>query len=250
MPIDPVDPGLDLGRRRVLQPLAQAIRSGLDRGSAADAGRRSLESRLILDLIRDRGPKAGERWLSQAAEVARETGILAVGLGGTEARFPPEAYAPVYRRALGFHRTAHAGESAGPDSVWGAIRSLGVERIGHGTRCREDPELVTYLRSHAIPLEVCPTSNVCTRSVPSIEEHPLASYHRNGLLVTLSSDAPVLFDTSLVREYEIARDRMGLTPTELVRIARTGFEVAFLPETDRMRVLDAFDRQVSGILRG
>ena len=139
-----------------LQPLALAIRAGLHEASQKSGS--PLESRfgLILDLGRDNGPEKGMRLLEEAAEVAAEAGILGIGLGGSEQLFPPDPYRPVYQRAaaLGLHRVAHAGEAAGPESMWGAIKSLSVERIGHGTRAIEDPALVTFLARERIPLEV------------------------------------------------------------------------------------------------
>ena len=228
-----------------LQPLAKAIRAGLDDASSGVNGSQT-KINLIVDLVRDCGPTLGARWLDETAEIARETGIVAIGLGGPELEFPPEPYAPVFRRAetFGFHRVAHAGEAAGASSIWGALKSLGVERIGHGTRSLEDPALVEHLYRKRIPLEVCLTSNVCTGVVATLRSHPFLSYFRSGIPITLSSDDPAMFDTDIVAEYEKARAEFGLTDTELIRIARTGFEVAFLSEEDRAALLKEFDSKV------
>jgi adenosine deaminase len=163
----------DLQRQGLrLQPLAKAIRAGLDDALGDRNDRSQIEIKLIVDLVRDCGPTLGARWLDETVEIARETGIVAIGLGGPELEFPPEPYAPVFRRAeaLGFHRVAHAGEAAGASSIWGALKSLGVERIGHGTRSFEDPALVEYLYRKRIPLEVCLTSNVSTGVIDAFSQ--------------------------------------------------------------------------------
>jgi adenosine deaminase len=222
-----------------LQPLAKAIRAGL-------ADSTDVKTNLLVDLIRDRGPQQGDRRLSQTAEVAKETGIVGIGIGGSEIEFPPEPFAPVFRRAadLGLHRVAHAGEWVGPESVWGAIRALGVERIGHGTRSFEDPALVKYLCKARLPLEVCLTSNVCTGTVTNVRDHLMLKYFEAGIPITLSSDDPTLFHTTIVDEYNHARASLGISDANLIKIARTGFVIAFLDESERLRFLTNFDTEV------
>jgi adenosine deaminase len=139
---------------------------------------------------------------------------------------------------------AHAGEAAGASSIWGALKSLGVERIGHGTRSFEDPALVEYLYRKQIPLEVCLTSNVCTGVINPLRSHPFLNYFQAGIPITLSSDDPAMFNTDIIAEYKKARAEFGLTDTELIRIARTGFEVALLSEEDRAALLKEFDSKV------
>lgn len=219
-----------------LQPLAKAIRAGL-------ADSTEVKTNLLVDLIRDRGPEQGDRRLSQAAEVVAETGIVGIGIGGSEIEFPPEPFAPVFRRAadLGLHRVAHAGEWVGPESIWGTIRALGVERIGHGTRSIQDPALVDYLCKARIPLEVCPTSNVCTGTVASIKSHPVVDYHKKGIPITLSSDDPTLFHTDIVTEYRLLKEELEMSEESLIGIARTGFDVAFLTDDARKQFLSHFD---------
>lgn len=231
-----------------LQPLALAVRAGLDEAIRKSGVTLASRFGLILDLGRDNGPEKGMRWLEEAAEVAAEAGILGIGLGGSEQRFPPEPYQPVYQRAaaLGLHRVAHAGEAAGPESMWGAINALGVERIGHGTRTIEDPALLTFLARERIPLEVCLTSNVRTGVLAALHDHPLATYLRAGVPVTLSSDDPAMFGSDIVNEYRQARDVLGLSGDDLIQIARTGFEVAFLSEAERSELLAEFDQVVAG----
>ena len=231
-----------------LQPLALAIRAGLD--EAAQKSGAPMKSRfgLILDLGRDNGPEKGMRLLEEGAEVAAEAGILGIGLGGSEQLFPPDPYRPVYQHAtaLGLHRVAHAGEAAGPESVWGAIKSLDVERIGHGTRAIEDPVLVNFLARERIPLEVCMTSNLRTGVLTALHDHPLSTYLHAGVAVTLSSDDPTLFRSDIVNEYRQARDVLGLSDACLIQMARAGFEVAFLSDTERSELLAEFDQIVAG----
>ena len=238
----------DFARRGV--PLLVAIpaaRQGLDAGSAGDG----LRVALIIDLVRSTPIDQAIRTVEQAADLASECDVVAVGLGGDEAAYPPELYTSAYRRAaeLGLRRTAHAGEAAGPASVWGALRDLGCERIGHGVRSAGDRGLVNHLCETGVPLEVCPTSNVHTGAVPAFERHPLAELLRSGVRVSLSSDDPTFFETDVLREYTRAREELGLSDAELVTIARTGFEVAFVSDDERAVMLAEFDAAV-GSLQG
>jgi adenosine deaminase len=161
----------------------------------------------------------------------RDDGVIGVGLGGDE-RHPPEHYAEIFAeaRANGLHSLPHAGETAGPASIRGALDALGAERLGHGIRCLEDPDLVAELRERRIALEVCPTSNVMTRVVPSIEEHPLPRLLEADLVVTLNADDPSMFSSPLAGEYELARRAFGLDDETLAAIAIDGVRSSFAPE--------------------
>jgi aminodeoxyfutalosine deaminase len=140
-------------------------------------------------------------------------GMAGVGLGGLEAQFPPEPYAEVFReaRAEGLASVPHAGEVAGPASVWGALEALEADRVRHGIRAVEDPALVRELAAREIVLDVCPISNLRTGAVTSLEEHPLPKLVEAGVLCSISTDDPAMFDTDLTRDYEAAR-RLGLDP--------------------------------------
>ena len=227
-----------------LQRIATAIRTGLD-----EAGPEP-RVRLIVDLCRQYGPELGARWLEETAEVAREADIVGIGLGGPEHEVPPEVYAAVYRRAadLGLRRVAHAGEAASTESIWSAIKTLGAERIGHGTCAVDDPDLVAYLRSTALPVEVCVTSNVRTGVVARPEDHPIRRMFDAGVRVTVSSDDPTFFDTHIVEEYAVLRDALHFSPKELLHVARTGFEVAFVTEDERAGLLGRFDELTRGVV--
>jgi adenosine deaminase len=216
--------------------IAKAVRAGLDAAGEPEVG-------LIIDLCRQYGPEQGRRWLSEVVEVADEAGIVGIGLGGPEHLAPAEPYAEVFRIAEshGLRRVAHAGEAAGPESIWAALNALGAERIGHGTRAVMDQDLMRHLRDTGIPLEVCPTSNVCTGVVQGIENHPVRQLFDFGIRITLSSDDPTFFGTNIVSEYQLLRDRFGFSDDDLARVARNGFEVAFLSEERRAALLRDFD---------
>jgi adenosine deaminase len=158
-----------------------------------------------------------------------------VGIGGSEAEHPPEPFAPVFREArrLGFRTSAHAGEAAGPASIWGAIRALRVDRIGHGTRAWEDPSLVEYLAAHRVPLEMCPVSNVRTAVVRSLDEHPIRRYFEQGLVVTVNSDDPKMFGTSLAEEYRLLEERLDFSRDEIRALILQAVGSSWLPDEEK-----------------
>jgi adenosine deaminase len=206
------------------QQLAIAIRAGLDRVP-------EVEVPLIVDLVRDRGPAGTARTLAAVTEVADEARIIGIGIGGYEAENPPELFADVYltARESGFRLTAHAGEAAGPESVWGAIRALDVERIGHGVRAAEDPALVEYLVEKQIPLEVCPTSNIRTAVVPEWDTHPARRLIEAGAMVTINTDDPALFHSSLAGEYQVLEGRFGLGEDTIRQISLAAVDASWAP---------------------
>ncbi len=201
---------------------------------------------LIIDLVRDHGPDVGMVRLKEATPYLGK-GVVAVGLGGSEAEHPPAAYAGVYRAARdrGFHLTAHAGEVAGPESIRDAVIELGAERIGHGVRASEDPEVVALLRAREIPLEMCVISNVRTGVIRSVAEHPVRRYFDDGLVVTVNSDDPVMFDTTLTTEYLALAGELGFSREEIEEVALNGVRSSFLPGEDRARMLDEFETEMA-----
>ena len=214
--------------------------------AALNEGRRRAEEefdvrfRWVLDIVRD-DPKSRHQVAEWAASAA-DDGVVGFGLGGTEKGHPPEWFADAYAvaREAGLHSVPHAGEVAGPESVWGAIRALGAERIGHGVRSVEDPLLVDYLREHQIPLEVCPTSNVCLGVYASYEEHPIRWLWDNGVYVTVNSDDPPMFNTDLVGEYQALADHLGFEAADLERLSLNALEASFLPEATKTELAQAF----------
>lgn len=207
------------------------IFEGLERGRARGEKDFGVSLLWIFDAVRHFGPQAAERVLDQALRY-RERNVVGIGIGGDEQRAAPEIFREVYARAreAGLRLTAHAGESAGPESVLGALDALGAERIGHGLNAWHDRELLERLRRQQVPLEICPTSNLRTGCCRTLEQHPLRSYFDQGLLVTLNSDDPAMFRTSLAREYALAQEGFGFRDDELRALARNSFRASFLPE--------------------
>ncbi len=210
-----------------VQPMTEAIRAGLDKVP-------QIQVALVLDLVRNTPVDVAARTLAEVDEVRAE-GVIGIGLGGLEKEYPPELFKPIYQQAhnLGFHTTAHAGEAAGAESIWGALRSLQVERIGHGTRAGEDPVLIDYLRAKQIPLEMCPISNVCTGVVSSIEEHPIRRYFNQGLLLTVSTDDPTMFNNSLAEEYRLLVEKLNFTQDDVRELILNGVRVSWLTEEQK-----------------
>ena len=157
----------------------------------------------------------------------RDQGVIAYGIGGDEVRGPAHWFGDVFAFARdgGLHLVAHAGETAGPESVLGAL-AIGAERIGHGIAAAKDPALMARLREDQIPLEVCISSNVCTGAVASLEEHPVRTLYDAGVPITIHTDDPAFFHTTLTREYELAEKVFGLPAEEL---AANSFRYAFQP---------------------
>jgi aminodeoxyfutalosine deaminase len=173
--------------------------------------------------------------------------LVGFGLGGPEIGVPRPQFKPYFdqARALGLHSVPHAGETTGPDTVWDAIRLLGAERIGHGTTSTQDPELVSHLVAQGIPLEVCPTSNIATKAVAALDEHPIKEMYAAGAVVTVNSDDPPMFGTTLNREYEIAAALLGLDENGIAELARNGVRASFMSPTDKASLLAEIDDYVA-----
>jgi adenosine deaminase len=213
------------------QRLTESIRRGLDRVPEIRVG-------LVADLIRDFGADTAARTLADVYEV-RDRGVVGVGIGGSEPEYPPEPFAAVFERAreLGFRTSAHAGEAVGPRSVWGAIRSLKVDRIGHATRAIEDPCLVAYLAEHQVPLELCPRSNVRTGVIRSLAEHPVRQYIEAGIPVSVNTDDPTMFGTSLADEYAGLMNEAGLSWSEVFVLLKQAVQTAWLTDREKRELL-------------
>jgi aminodeoxyfutalosine deaminase len=172
--------------------------------------------------------------------------LVGFGLGGPEIGVPRPQFKPAFdaARAQGLHSIPHAGETTGPETVWDALRELGAERIGHGTTSTQDPELLAHLVENRIPLEVCPTSNIATRAVTVLEEHPIKEMHAAGALVTVNSDDPPMFGTWLNKEYEIAASLLELDQSGIADLARNAVHASFMSEGDRRALLADIDAYV------
>lgn len=219
------------------------IKQNADLGAIVDAitqarreARRELGVRmeLMADISREMGAEFGIEIAREAVRL-RDRGILGMGIGGAEAEFPAEWFEEAFAiaRAAGMPVVAHAGEAAGPESVWAAIRTLKAQRIGHGVRSIEDPSLMAYLQEHRVPLEVCPTSNICIGIYPSYQAHPLRKLIDSGCLVTLGSDDPPMFETDLVHEYDVAAREFGLTHEQLETLSLNGIRASFLSDREK-----------------
>ena len=173
---------------------------------------------------------------------AREFGVIALGLGGSEAGFPHELFVDTFERAKSknLHRVPHAGEISGPQSVWSAIKLLHAERIGHGVRSIEDPTLIEYLKSNRIPLEICPTSNICLKVYPDYAHHPLRQLWDAGLVLTIGSDDPPMFGTDLNNEYQVLVKEFDFTQPELERISLNAIQASFLSQGEKRKLEQEF----------
>ncbi len=235
-----VSVGVCLWREQDFPKLLEGMERGRERGER-DFGVSLL---WLFDAVRHFGPEAAQKVAEQAV-AARARGFASVvgfGIGGDEAAAAPELFRKVYAYAAehGLRRTAHAGESAGPASILGALDALGAERIGHGLTAWHDEELMARLVKGQVPVEVCVTSNLRTGCCKSLEQHPLRRYFDGGLKVTLASDDPAMFGTSLAREYQLAQEAFGFTEVELERLARNSFEASFLPQEKKNEFLRRF----------
>ncbi len=200
------------------------------------AAERDLGIRLrwIFDVPGEIGPNAAEA----TATIAIDHGppaLIAFGLGGPELGTSRGRFKPAFdrARAAGLHSVPHAGESTGPQTIWDALELLGAERIGHGTSATEDPMLLAHLAEQRIPLEVCPTSNIATRVVDSYDVHPITQMVQAGVLVTINSDDPPMFGTTLNREYGIAADLLGLDRAGISALAVNAVDASFLDPPDK-----------------
>jgi adenosine deaminase/aminodeoxyfutalosine deaminase len=216
-----------------------------------DARRRArsefaVELRWCFDIPGEAGVPAADLTLDVATRL-RPDGLVSFGLGGPEIGVPREQFAPHFRAAIaeGLHSVPHAGESTGPETVWDALTHLGAERIGHGIAAVRDARLLEHLRDHAIPLEVCPTSNVCTRSVPSLAEHPLPQLVAAGVPVTINSDDPPMFSTTLNAEYAVAAELLRLDAAGVAELARAGVRASFLDAGGKAALVAEIDDYVT-----
>lgn len=196
---------------------------------------------LILDIPRSISVEEG-MLITEWAISTMGKGVVALGLSGPEAGHPPEKFRACFARAhaAGLPAVPHAGETDGATSIWGALHTLRARRIGHGVRCLEDPALVAELRARQVPLEVCPSSNVCLGVVPCLEAHPLPRLLEEGLCVTLNSDDPPMFNTTLTNEYLAAAHTFGLSADTICQLARNAIHAALLPEQQRTEMETAF----------
>ena len=199
-----------------------------------------IEVALICDVTRNFGPEAAVKTVERVARW-KEHGVIGIGLGGDEVRFPAALFPEAFERArgAGLHTVAHAGEVAGAESVRDAVEILGAERVGHGIRALEDDAVVAMLVERRIPLEICPTSNRRTGACPEDQVHPLAQLDAAGVVVTIDSDDPAMFRCSLLDEYVLVEQTLGIEAA--VRIARNGIEASFASAERKAELLHALE---------
>lgn len=228
-PLDHMQFGLDF--HQMLNRIHSARKRARDRFG--------IVSDVRIDLVRSNNVATAMDILDLIEEAL--PGIVSIDIGGNEAKFPPGPYAPVYKRAhnMGLHLVAHAGEAAGPRSIWDAVDLLGVERIGHGVSAKGDDRLLRHLREKRIVIEACPVSNVRTGVVPDISKHPVRDFFDSGLIVTVNSDDPSLFNTDLTNEYLQLHEHLGFTVEELYNLSVNAANSAFIPESTRAMLLKA-----------
>lgn len=205
-----------------------------------------LVLRWIYDIPGESGLPAADATLDYALHHAPDA-LVGFGLGGPEVGVPRPQFQPHFEaaRAAGLHAVPHSGETTGPQSVWDAVTLLGAERIGHGTSAAQDFTLLEHLAEAGIALEVCPSSNVATRAVATLEEHPLPRFVEAGVTVAISSDDPPMFNTTLNREYEVAAQLLGLDETGVADLARASVEASFAPDDVRSRILGEIDAHLA-----
>ena len=201
-----------------------------------------LVMRWIYDIPGESGVPAAEATLAYALDHAPDA-LVGFGLGGPEIGVPRPQFQPHFdaARAAGLRSVPHAGETTGPETVWHAVRLLGAERIGHGTSAVDDPDLLEHLAGSGIVLEVCPTSNVATRAVGSLHEHQLRTFVEAGVPVTINSDDPPMFGTTLNGEYAVAARLLDLDEAGVADLARAAVRASFAPEDVRTRILAEID---------
>ncbi|GAA3447444.1 adenosine deaminase [Planomonospora venezuelensis] len=222
----------------------RAVTEALDIAARSSFDEHGVRIGYIFDIPGECGAEAARVTLDHALQEPPQA-LVAFGLAGIEQERVRhrDAFRDAFRAATaaGLHSVPHAGEMTGPETVWEVVGHLGAERIGHGISCLDDPRLVAHLREAQIPLDVCPTSNVCTGQVARIAEHPLPRLLGEGLFVTLNSDDPPMFATTLTGEYRIAADVFGLDRAALAALARNAVTASYLGSAAKRDLLAEID---------
>lgn len=202
----------------------------------------------VIDIARTRSPDEGERTAEWAIS-AMNDGVIAFGIGGKEVDNPPEKFATAFAkaRAAGLPIIPHAGETVGPISIWSALNVTNPVRLYHGVRCLEDPHLVDVLRQQQIPLDICPTSNICLGVYPTMQDHPLPRLLAEGLYVTINSDDPPMFNTTLTNEFQVIADTFGFSAEQLEELVMKAVRVSLLAPAQRQALESAFTSEFAAL---
>ncbi|MBZ4421136.1 adenosine deaminase [Myxococcus sp. RHSTA-1-4] len=238
-------PALHLQKGLKMTTVIDSVLEGL-RAAKKETG---IKCGVIVCGIRHINPQTSMR-LAELSVAYKNRGVIGFDLAGAEASFPAKDHRDAFQLILknNVNCTAHAGEAYGPESISQAIHNLGAHRIGHGTRLREDGDLLNYVNDHRIPLEVCPTSNVQTGAVSSITAHPLKFYFDYGLRVTINTDNRLITDTTVTKELWVAHKELGLSLEDLTTIIVSGFKSAFLPFREKQDMLRMVNQEIATTL--
>jgi adenosine deaminase len=229
-----------------LTTIVEAVLAGL-KSAEREAG---IRSGVIVCGMRNISPSSS-LVLAELAVAYKNQGVIGFDLAGAEYNYPAKDHQQAFQliRSNNVNCTAHAGEAYGPESIHQAIHDCGAHRIGHGTRLREDGDLLNYVADHRIPLEVCLLSNVQTRAVKSIEEHPLPFYLDYGLRVTINTDNRLVTDTTITKELMLAHTHLGLDLDDIEKVLLAGFKSAFLPFHERKELLRRASQEIADARR-
>lgn len=230
-------------------PDAEFVEAIEDARKAAEA-ELGVVLRWCFDIPGEAGLESAEETTRIAVEQQCE-GLVSFGLGGPEIGVPRPQFKPYFDRAIaaGLRSVPHAGETTGPQTIWDALNDLRAERIGHGTSATQDPRLLEHLAEHRIPLEVCPTSNIATRAVTDLDQHPVKDMVAAGVLVTINSDDPPMFGTDLNTEYGVAARLLDLDETGLAGLAKNAVEASFLDPAGKAKLAAEIDAYTAEWLR-
>lgn len=226
--------GVVLWKQQPLERIYEAVRA-----ASIEAGARlGLRVNWIFDAIRHFGRDHTREVLHWASRYRRE-GVVALGVGGDEVRGPANLFGDVFceARDCGLHTVAHAGETCGPESVRDAVELLKAERIGHGLTAARDPEVMALLHERGIPLEGCPGSNASIGLIPAFRDYPLRTFLDAGVTMTLNSDDPALFGTSIGQEFSMAAAEFSLSGEEMTGLCENAARAAFLPQDEKQQLL-------------
>lgn len=196
-----------------------------------------IKCRLIIDITRDHGHVDAIARLNEITEYLGDT-VIGIGLGGSEQDYPAYLFKEVFLEAKkrGFHVVAHAGEVAGPRSIWSAINDLQAERIGHGVRAIEDPKLVEYLATNRVPLEVCVNSNIKTGVYKKYNDHPIKELFDSGIITTINSDDPAMFETTLTEEYLVIENQIKMPIDKIIRLMNNSIDASFATIDEKIKL--------------
>ena len=229
-----ISAGVVQWRGQEFAPLFEGAERGRQRGE------REFDMSLywIFDAVRHFGVDEAERVVQEAIHF-KDRSVAGIGIGGDERRAGPEQFRDVYEYASrnGLRLTVHAGETVGPEGIWGALQQLKPDRIGHGLHAIEDPVLVQFMAERQIPIEICITSNIKTGCCRALEDHPVRKLFDAGVPIVLNTDDPDMFHTDLGREYRIAQDTFHFHDTELRQLAKNSFRASFLSDSRKRELL-------------